>query len=291
MIDGPGGPGKPKDPGTDISRTGGGHEAVASTGSASIEGIDILANKFTSICSENLEQNISPETIRINLIKEGFPAALAETLGQSLLDRIADARESLSVATKKPALREALIASTRSDIIEYFQINTEVVERSMLVSQDPVGYLEASINALTTGDLENLSIDQLNSAMDAFYKFNSEGLLRLRSIFAKKACELIKEKFGYEAKEASIIPGVTPGPAITIDVSDGAGTGFSVENYLREKLGEYITIESSIMNPRNAGGVTLNLGISMKLFNLRGEFKRGEGRNEAYINSIPFYKR
>lgn len=286
---GPGGIPESIKPVTDIARKS--PEVVAFTGSASIEGIGILADKFTSICSENLGQNISPETIRMNLIKEGFPAALAETLGKSLLDRIADARESLSVATKKPSLREALIVSTRSDITEYFQTNTEVVERSMLVSQNPVGYLEASINGLTTGDLENLSIDQLNSVMDAFRKFNSEGLLRLRSVLVKRACELIKEKFGYEATEAPIIPGVTPGSTIEIDVSGGTGTGFAVDNYLREQLGKYLTIESSIMNPRHKSGITLKLGISMTLLNLGGEFKVGDGRNQSYVNSIPFHKR
>src|SRR3989344_2082317 len=117
-------------------------EAVAAKGPSQIVNMEKLADEFALICSADLEKDLTPEKIIEQLIQKGFPSGLASYLGASLLERIADARQTLAVAATKPKLKDSLVATVKEEVIEYFKSREAEILRFFEVSSDPVGYLE-----------------------------------------------------------------------------------------------------------------------------------------------------
>lgn len=182
-----------------------GEKAVARAESQGVEragaliNIGQLANVFASICGTDLDKNLTPKEIKDRMIKQGFPAGLAVTLGTALLKQIADARESLSVAARKPQLKASLIASVEEDIIKYFGENQEVVNIFLIVSQNPVASLDAAVNVLSTAEVGGLSPEDLKTFLDSIKRLLEEGTQKFLESIGQTIVLLAKEKLEEDA--------------------------------------------------------------------------------------------
>ena len=165
--------------------------------------LEQLSNKFASICAENLEdQKLTPQKILENLIKNGFSAGLASLFGQSLIDRIADARQTLALAAKKPALRDSLVATVKGEVEEYFKSREKEIVRFFEVAEDPRQYLNVISATFTAIDAGKFSDQDVISAFEAIKKLSKEGAEKLTRPITQMAFEFCKEK-GLDVKIAS----------------------------------------------------------------------------------------
>lgn len=165
-----------------------------------IPGMGALADQFIEVCSINLDQNLTPESIRDKLTTQGFPIALAVSLGRGLLDRIEDVRNTLLVASTKPKQKDSLVAAVRDETTEYFTQNQENIDRFFMAIKNPVASLDVAVNVLSKQKIEGLSPEDLKTFLDAIQRLLEEGTQKFLESLGQTFVLLAKEKLEEDAK-------------------------------------------------------------------------------------------
>ncbi len=162
-----------------------------------------LADEFASVCAVDLDKNLTSAQIKTKLIEKGFPAGLANYLGESLLERITDARLTLAVAATKPKLKDSLVETVKEEVMEYFKSRETEIVRYIDVAQDPVSYLKIVSEAFNAVDTGNLSDEELEKAFEAVQRLGKEGKKKLCRPITQYMLEFCLSKGWKSAKMVS----------------------------------------------------------------------------------------
>lgn len=218
--------------------------------------MEAMADAFASICAENLDQDLTSEVILGKMIEKGFPKGLASYLGASLLERIKDARQTLAVAATKPKLKDALVATVREEIIEYFKTRESEIIKFFEVTQDPMMYLDIMANVLPDADFSNITIDQLNRLTRTIGRFHIDEI-KLLTIVGRLIKTTLEEELKVpvrrvnEPRRYAARTGIRL--IISLDVStddnDKANSKMvEIQNYLQAKFAGVIISRSIVGN-------------------------------------------